>query len=79
MFAVIESLMCDQFDHLMMICHVCCELLLQIRNTPGSWQGGGRQSGLSDAAFCRFLWEQLTATQTAQAAGELSLVLLHIV
>ena len=53
--------------------------LLQIRNTPSSWQGGGRQSGLSDAAFFHFLCEQLTETQTAQAAGELSLVLLHIV
>ena len=75
--------MSDQFDHLWMICHACCEPLLQIRNTPSSWQGGGRQSGPSDASFCHFLWEQLTEgraeTQTAQAAGELSLVLLHIV
>ena len=36
----------------------------------------GRQSGPSDASFSHFLWEQLTEPQTAQAAGELSLVIL---
>ena len=45
-----------------MICHVCCESLLQIRDTPSSWQGGG---GSLDprmhhfAIFCGNNWLRL--------------------
>ena len=55
MFAVIESLMCDQFDHLMMICHVCWVLLLDQRHAKPLAAGKAWGSLDSDASFCYFL------------------------
>ena len=47
MFADLESLMCDQFDHLRMICHVfwAPPPRSETRQATRSWQGM-RQSGL---------------------------------
>ena len=55
MFAVIESLMCDQFDHLMMICHVFWVLLLDQRHAKPLAAGKAWGSLDSDASFCYFL------------------------